>query len=166
MADDERDQRLLEIRQAKQDRLDILNEQIARLGAMHAPPHMLVEQRQLRKELLAECGQLRAEFEMVEAVIKAPAGIGIGDELGEGGRFILYHQMWKQVQDELALLGKRHDESGQVLHALVERFEDFVGGSTEWRTQMRQWLTWIGIAIFVLSLVAVAVITYLATRGV
>ena len=139
MASDE-ERHYEELRAIRQRNLAAIEEQIERFGA-YSPPYLLVERAKLRQEL-----------GIVEKVLAAPAGTSeIGDELGETGRFLLYHESLRQLDKKVA--------------DLVGQFLSFTEDSKEWRDTMRGWLVWIGVAVFILSLLAVAVITYLAVRG-
>lgn len=137
MADEE--DHLLKMQAIRRESLRIIEEQISTFGAF-APPYLLTERARLRQEL-----------GIVETVMAAPASAGVGDELGERGRFLYYHEQMRQMDKKIA------DLVGQVMM--------FIEISREWRGRMQRWLTWIVVAVFVLSLIAVAVVTYLATKG-
>lgn len=93
MADDELD-RIKELCDTKRERLGVLNQQIAQFGEMWAPPHYLVERKEL-KEAIAK----------YETVLGSALPTGVGDDLGAAGRFVLTLEEFKAVKKSVALYG-------------------------------------------------------------
>lgn len=92
------------IRRAKQDRLNMLEEQAATYG-IDTPPHITIE-----------IGTLRKELEIRETVITSPIAPKLAQELGPNGQFIFTAALVEQ-------LGKRVDSGFQQLGEWIERVE-------------------------------------------
>jgi len=139
-ATDEEALRLADRHEIKKQRLAILDKQADLYGERDVPPQIEMERVQLRYEL-----------KIIETALNTPARSTLGDELGPAARFMVNVEQNRQIEQKIALLGKR--------------LEDFIGESKSWRDMNRQVLLIVGIVVIII-LVAVAVLTtYVLTRG-
>lgn len=122
----EEDLHLLEIRQARLTRLRIIEQQIAQFGDPYAPSH-----------LIADRAKLRAELDIADTAISAPASTDIGDEMGAGARFLVHVEILRQTREAVAEVGR----------------------------DVKNGFRWLWFAIGALTVALAAVITYLAVRG-
>lgn len=136
---DEETAHFIELRKAKRERLMVLDKQAARYG-IDTPPHIELERISLRDEL-----------GMVETAIKTPARPDISEELGSGGRFLVYYQQNREIKQSIA--------------AVAVQLEAFIAQSLEWRSMHRQWLLIIGVVVVFILVAVVAIVSYLFARG-
>ena len=92
------------LRKARQARLNVLEEQAARMG-IDTPPHITIE-----------IGTLRKELEIRETVIASPIEAKLSQDLGPDGRFIYTAAALEQI-------GKRLDNALQFFSEWIERVE-------------------------------------------
>jgi len=111
----------------------VLDIQAAALGKYNVPPQIEME----RQSLMEELG-------MLELAIQAPARSEVGDELGPGGRFLVYYQQNREIKQSIAALA-------------VE--------SREGRAVQRNWILLIGLVVILILVAVVALVTYLLTKG-
>lgn len=132
-------QRLRELKQARVDRLDVIEKQIQLFGFGHAPSHLIVEAAKIRKEI-----------GIVDSAVSAPVTPSISEDLQASGRFAAYYSQWSLTQERIEHLGVRLDE--------------FISRSTVWRNEIKQWLILIIAFMFVASLVFVGFAVYVVSR--
>lgn len=137
--DDEEIAHLNNIRRARLDRLNVLQDQIATFGFANAPTHMIVEAEQLAKEI-----------EVIDTAISAPVSKSISDDLRSAGRFSAYYGQWRMTQQMVEELGKRFDE--------------FVGRDTEWRKEIKSWIIVIFIIMAIVAIVITGMLVYIVVR--
>jgi len=130
---DEETQHYIRVLKTKQARLNVLDIQAAALGKYNVPPQIEME----RQSLMEELG-------MLELAIQAPARSEVGDELGPGGRFLVYYQQNREIKQSIAALA-------------VE--------SREGRAVQRNWIILVGLVVILILIAFVAFVTYLATKG-
>lgn len=136
---DEETRRYAAIIKAKQDRLYHLDMQAATYGVDVSP------------QIEMERSSLQEELGMMEIAVQSPARAVVGDELGPRGRFVVNIEQNREIKQSIA--------------ALAVQLETFIADSREWRTMHRNWLLIIGLAVVVILVVAVALVTYILTRG-
>jgi hypothetical protein len=133
---DEETARLEELRRIKRATLHELDKQAAQYTAMDVPPHIQTERQRLRREL-----------GMVESVIASPLSAAIGDELGEGNRYIAYIELMRQGDKATLEAVARLEE--QIVAFIRDRFEPSERNSMLWRR-------WGAIALIIIVIVVVA----------
>lgn len=137
---DEDTRHYITLRKTKLKRLRELDIQAAAYGEYSVPPHIQMERTSLQDEL-----------GMVESAINAPARAEVGDELGERGRFLVYHQQNREIRQSIA--------------AVAVQLEEFIKQSLEWRMKISQWVLLITITVFIIILIVVAYVAYEIGRG-
>lgn len=150
---DEEAARLEELRRFKRATLHELDKQAAQYTAMDVPPHIQTERQRLRREL-----------GMVESVIASPLSAAIGDELGEGNRYIAYIELMRQgdraTLEAVARLGEELRALGRALRDLAERVQAVDKRSEDRADRTEQdsmvWRRWGTIALIIIVIVVVA----------
>lgn len=117
---DEEAIRLEELRQIKRRTLHELDKQAAGYGDTPIPTHIQLERQRLRREL-----------GMVESVIASPLNAAIGDDLGEGGRFVAYIELMRQGDRATLEAVARLEE--RLVDFIDEQFRPFKADSIVWR---------------------------------
>lgn len=139
MADDELEQ-IKKLREAKRQRLRIVEQQIAQFGEKWAPAH-----------LLADRAELRESITKYETVLGSSTPTEVGDDLGAGGRFVLTLEEFKTVKDGLALLGYQ-------VGGFIDEMRDFVTDTKTYRAahttehlHYRRWIVGGAIALGIIA---------------
>jgi hypothetical protein len=136
---DDETQRLIQIRNAKLERLRLLEIQQARQGN-DAPPHLVVEIEGLRRAL-----------GIVDAAVSSPLTPDVVDALGPSGRYMATDTRLNAIERSIARWSAQ--------------WELFIEDSMRWRQLHWLWLVIITVAIIFALLILVAVVTYILTKG-
>lgn len=103
-------------------RLRVLDRQIAQFGEKWAPAH-----------LITESAEIREAISKYETVLGSPLSAEVGDELGDGGRFILYVEELRAVKDSVALYGYQLGEFIQSTNDYRAAHEKVHGHDRRWQ---------------------------------
>lgn len=136
---DDETQRLIQIRNAKLERLRLLEVQQARQGN-DAPPHLVVEVESLRRAL-----------GLVDAAVSSPLTPDVVEALGQSGRYMATDTRLNAIERSIARWGAQ--------------WELFIEDSMRWRKAHWQWLVIITVVLVLALLVLVAGVTYILTKG-
>lgn len=143
---DEETQRYAAILKIKQARLFELDKQAATFG-IGVPPQIEMERVSLRDEL-----------NMLESAIRSPARTETADLLGPAGRYKASRQDAQDIKQDT-------QDVKQGLALLLNRLDDFIEETEDFRSMNRVVLIIIGVAVLLILVVVVAIVTYLFTRG-